>query len=93
MFFKDVLTEMQESMMSAINKKAKLCPNCKKGILKKNSPIEHYIEVAVAKFIGGCCAGVGASVPAPDYYFKCPVCKSIFLLVDGKFIPLIKNKS
>lgn len=92
MFFKDVFTELQESIMSAMNKKSKLCPNCKKGILKKNSPLQHYVEVAAMKFIGGCCAGVGAAVPAPDYRFTCPNCKSVFMLVEGKFVPVVKKR-
>lgn len=92
MYFKDVFTELQEAMMNAVNKKSKVCPKCGSGILKKNSYIEHYLEVAAVKFIGGCCFGVGGAVPAPDYYFKCPKCKTKFMLVEGKFKPIDAKK-
>ncbi len=93
MYFKDVITELTESFMT---KKQRTCPNCGKALLKKNGVLDHYIQVASIKFIGGICdaiggCGAGSSVPAPDYYFKCPVCKSVYVLVGGKFIPIVKR--
>lgn len=85
MFFKDVITEMTENLMSRNRRK---CPVCKKAILKKNEVIEHYIQVVSLKFIG---ALIGGSVPAPDYYFKCPKCKSMFLLIEGKWVAIKKG--
>lgn len=91
--FKEVITELTESFMS---KKQRTCPFCHKALLKKNSMIEHYAQVAAIKFIEGmldACGGCGAasSVPAPDYYFKCPNCRSMFFLINGKFVPVLKR--
>ena len=88
MFFKDLITEMTEGMMKAVNKNKFNCPVCHKANLKRNSTVEHYIEVAVVKIAS---TPVGGSVPAPDYRYKCPKCKAICILKDGKYIPLNKK--
>lgn len=42
MFFKDIITEITEEMLKAINKNPYNCPVCHKGILKKTNVIQHY---------------------------------------------------
>lgn len=78
MYFKDVVTELTESLMS---KKDKVCKDCNLP-LKRQGTISHYIDVSVVK-IASCF--IGGAVPAPDYRYVCPKCKSVYFLVDGKF--------
>ena len=85
-FFQDLITELSESMMK---KALRRCPVCKKAILKKNSTIEHCAEVVAVKIASSM---IGGSIPSPDYHFMCPKCKSLFLLVNGVFVPIIKGK-
>ncbi len=97
-YFKDVITEITSMILEALKFKQNpmLCPVCGKGILKKNSELEHMIEVAAGK--GASCSGAGAisapaygsgtplgsAVPAPDYWFMCPnpKCHRVFIMVD-----------
>lgn len=88
MYFKDVVTELVETIMQAANKNFGRCPECKAAKLKK-STLEHMIEVAVSKVAS---TEIGGSVPAPDYIYKCPNCKNRFILVEGKFICITKSK-
>ncbi len=87
LYFKDVVTELVESILP---KKMRMCPHCHQAVLKKNPVVEHYCEVAAVKLLA---FYTGGTFPAPDYWFKCPHCKSIFAMVEGKFIPLHTTKN
>ena len=88
MYFKDVITELTETMMRAVNKNFSRCPKCR-GANLKTSAVEHMIEVAVSKIAS---TEIGGAVPAPDYIYKCPKCNQRFLLVEGKFICITDKK-
>ncbi len=103
MYFKDVFTELKDNMMKMVRKgnDPLLCPNCKEASLKKCTEAEHMIDVAVSKFVASSVAGsitagatspLGGAVPAPDYKYRCPNCKQLFVRQEtplgDRFVPL-----
>ena len=81
-FFKDVITDIVETM-PFVQKKKNKCPACGNGKLKKESMIDHYAKVCATKMAS---AMIGGSVPSPDYWFVCSNCKEAFFLENGKFV-------
>ena len=74
-------------------KNPKLCPNCQRGILKKQNVVSHYIDVTANKFVGADEFLVGSLVPAPDYKYTCPKCKCQCIRQDnGKYKVVKKAK-
>ena len=91
MYFKDLITDTIEMFMSiAKGKNFYKCPHCKKGRLKKEDIAPYLCEIMASKFAASaisCLIGeAGTAIPARDYHYKCPKCKSNFIMGDGWFI-------
>ena len=88
----DVFKDVQEELIRAIKgAKGNICPKCHQGRIRPKV-IEHLLVVVGIKLAS---SEIGCTVPAPGYTYRCPVCKTIYLMDKmGKYIrvPLTGKK-